>query len=329
VRLDAAKVDQPGSYTASVWAATNTPYPVQSIPVTLQVNPPSGWHEVSGAVTAAGGTPVTDATVTLGSPSGGKAVTATQTDGAGTFQWWLPTGRVQVTTAKDGYQPKAKMITVKPGAQSPVSFTLKPDPATSPYRSAASAASPSAPGSAKDGGTKAAAAEKTARARSVMGKSGTGRVVRACPAPKPGYMTCFALTRTGTPKHKGLYPADTAPSGYGPSDLQSAYNLPSATAGKGETVAVVDAGDDPTAEADLATYRAQYGLPACTTANGCFDKVNQDGQQGNYPPSLGWDVEESLDLDMVSAVCPNCHILLVESNKATVPSMGRAEDEAV
>ena len=88
---------------------------------------------------------------------------------------------------------------------------------------------------------------------------------------KAGWATCFVIERTDVKAHKGLFAAAaTAPAGYGPSDLQSAYNLPSATAGSGQTVAIVDAYDDPNAEADLQVYRAQYGLPACTTANGCF-----------------------------------------------------------
>jgi subtilase family serine protease len=105
-------------------------------------------------------------------------------------------------------------------------------------------------------------------------------------------------------------------SGYYPCDLQSAYSLPSSTAGAGQTVAVVDAYDDPKAETDLGVYRAQFGLPPCTTANHCFEEVNQLGQQ-NAPPAAdtsGWSIEESLDLDMVSAICPNCHILFVEAN---------------
>ncbi|HEY1919859.1 MAG TPA: carboxypeptidase regulatory-like domain-containing protein [Streptosporangiaceae bacterium] len=152
---------------------------------------------------------------------------------------------------------------------------------------------------------------------------------RVCGAPKAGAAACLALLRTNVKAHKGITP-DVTPSGYGPGDLQSAYNLPSATAGSGATVAVVDAGDDPTAEADLGVYRAQYGLPPCTTANGCFEKVNQEGQQGNYPPSVsGWPTEESLDVDMVSAACPNCHILLVEANSALVTDLGASVDEAV
>ena len=81
-------------------------------------------------------------------------------------------------------------------------------------------------------------------------------------------------------------------------------------------MAIVDAYDYPNAEADLATYRSDWGLPPCTTANGCFHKVNEHGQDSPLPAASGtsgWATEEALDIDMVSAVCPNCHILLVES----------------
>lgn len=71
--------------------------------------------------------------------------------------------------------------------------------------------------------------------------------------------------------------------GYGPSDLQNAYKLPSSTAGSGQTVAIVDAMDDPNAASDLATYRSDWGLPACGA--GCFSKVNQDGATSPLPMS--------------------------------------------
>jgi hypothetical protein len=140
----------------------------------------------------------------------------------------------------------------------------------------------------------------------------------------------MALVRIDAAGHKGLFAADAQPNGYGPVDLRSAYDLPSATAGAGQTVAIVDAYDDPTAEADLAVYRAQYGLPACGTANGCFEKVDQEGQQSGYPATdSGWQTEESLDLDMVSAICPNCRILLVEADDNTIQNLGAAVNEAV
>jgi len=100
------------------------------------------------------------------------------------------------------------------------------------------------------------------------------------------------------------------PSGYGPADLQSAYKLPT-TGGAGQTVAVVDAYDDPNAEADLGVYRAKFGLPTCTSANGCFRKVGNFGSNVLPAADSGWAQEISLDLDMVSAACPGCNILLV------------------
>ena len=103
------------------------------------------------------------------------------------------------------------------------------------------------------------------------------------------------------------------PTGLGPSQIQSAYKLAGLTSG-GKTVAIVDAFDDPNAASDLATFRSTYGLPACTTANGCFKKVNENGATSPLPSGdYGWAEEESLDLDAVSSACPDCHILLVEA----------------
>jgi subtilase family serine protease len=159
------------------------------------------------------------------------------------------------------------------------------------------------------------------------------------PACTVGPVRCLALIRTDI---HAVPAAQAAHDGYGPADLRSAYRLSSAAAkrGAGQTVAIVDAYDDPNAEADLAVYRSYYGLPACTTANGCFRKVNQDGEQGNYPlPNPDWELEESLDLDMVSATCPKCRILFVEANSAdetaaagtpaTRSDLGEAVDTAV
>ncbi len=94
-------------------------------------------------------------------------------------------------------------------------------------------------------------------------------------------------------------------------------------------MAIVDAYDDPSAESDLGVYRAQYGIASCTTANGCFKKVNQAGQQGSYPrANSGWAQEISLDLDMVSAVCPNCKILLVVARSSSLFDLGAAVNTA-
>jgi len=140
----------------------------------------------------------------------------------------------------------------------------------------------------------------------------------------PGQFACMSMRRgdLGFKSATSYAPQSTnpllTPSGYGPASLQSAYLLPSSTAGSGQRVYVVDAYDDPNAEADLGTYRSQYGLPACTTSNGCFQKLNQSGLTSPMPtPNSGWAGEISLDLDMVSAICPNCGITLIESKDAT------------
>jgi subtilase family serine protease len=144
--------------------------------------------------------------------------------------------------------------------------------------------------------------------------------------------SCLALARTDVSQPHALVmnavsPMAT-PSGYGPTDLRSAYNLP-ANGGAGATIAIVDAQDDPNAESDLAAYRTQYGLPACTTANGCFSKVDQNGGSSYPTADSGWAGEISLDLDMVSAVAPNAHILLVEATTANMGDLGTSVNTAV
>ena len=116
--------------------------------------------------------------------------------------------------------------------------------------------------------------------------------------------------------------------GYSPADLRSAYDLPSETGGAGQTVAIVDAFDDPNAEQDLATYRSEYGLGECTAGNGCFRKVDQTGGTSYPAPNSQWATEISLDLDMVSAICPKCHLLLVEANNNSRANLAAAENEA-
>ncbi|UTI64364.1 S53 family peptidase [Paraconexibacter antarcticus] len=149
-----------------------------------------------------------------------------------------------------------------------------------------------------------------------------------CPGAPSGFAHCDSQVVTDA---SGAPLATATPSGFGPADLQSAYALATAAAGAGggRTIAIVDAYDDPNAESDLAVYRAQYGLPACTTANGCFKKVNQAGVQGSYPRADGgWAQEISLDVDMASAVCPNCKILLVEAKTNSFANLSTAVDTA-
>ncbi|MGZ4524629.1 MAG: putative Ig domain-containing protein, partial [Mycobacteriaceae bacterium] len=151
------------------------------------------------------------------------------------------------------------------------------------------------------------------------------RHTRVCGAPSPRQVACDAIIDLDVAGP--LATPAAAPAGYGPGDLQAAYNLPSTTAGSGRTVAIVDAYDLPTAQNDLNTYRAEYGLPPCGA--GCFTKVNQNG--GSTPPAANasWGQEIALDLDMVSAACPNCKILLVEASSNSVANLGTAVNTAV
>jgi subtilase family serine protease len=152
-----------------------------------------------------------------------------------------------------------------------------------------------------------------------------------CSAAAINTARCSAIqldSSTSTTSSAEVTPNASAPSGFNPSDLQSAYKL-STAGGSGQTVAIVDAYDDPKAESDLAVYRSQFGLSACTTANGCFKKVNQSGGTSYPSANTGWAEEISLDLDMVSAICPNCHILLVEASSTSFANLGTAVNTAV
>lgn len=149
-----------------------------------------------------------------------------------------------------------------------------------------------------------------------------------------GEARCYAAVRNNVDSSAIARAADTSDSagpflGFTPKDLHRAYNLPN-TGGAGRTIGIVDALDDPLAESDLAIYRAHFHLPPCTTANGCFRKLNQAGVAGNYPSSsIHWTYEISLDLDMASAICPECHILLVEGKTPTLQNLAIAVDTAV
>ncbi len=156
---------------------------------------------------------------------------------------------------------------------------------------------------------------------------GAGNTRAACPQVQPpGYASCYALIRTDVTPTRGMQPFV---GGYGPADLQAAYNLPSSN-GKGQTIGIVDAYDDPNAESDLAVYRSNFGLPACTSQSGCFTKVGQSGSTKKLPkPNSGWAGEISLDLDMASAICPKCKIILVEASSNRLRSLAKSVDRAV
>jgi len=131
-----------------------------------------------------------------------------------------------------------------------------------------------------------------------------------------GPIRCLAHIRI-TPA--GEIDATAAPVGYGPAELQSAYQVPAGGQGA-PTIAIVDAFGYPDLESDLATYRAQFGLPPCTVASGCLTIVNQRGATSPLPPegppAGNWTIETALDVDVASAMCPRCKLLVVQADDA-------------
>jgi hypothetical protein len=201
-------------------------------------------------------------------------------------------------------------------------------------------------------------------------------VRHVCAAPAPGYAGCLALElvpRTaaarahthplGITRSRPIEAANPTEGAFGlrPRDLLSAYNLPlPPQPASTQTIALVDAYNDPNAEADLKVYDEEFGLPECTGANKCFEQVNQNGETGNPPfpaseaaraaeevicetaieetkeaackeveEADGWTGEISLDIEVAHAICQNCHIVLVEANLATFFDLGAAEQTAV
>jgi subtilase family serine protease len=147
---------------------------------------------------------------------------------------------------------------------------------------------------------------------------------RVCPAAKAGEASCHArviVDAAGDPV------PNATPAGLGPAQLRDAYKITSS--GSSSTViAIVDAFGYPNAESDLATYRSTFGLAPCTTANGCFRKVDQRGGTSFPRTDVGWDQETALDLDMASAICPSCKILLVEGDTNSFANLAAAVNTA-
>lgn len=161
---------------------------------------------------------------------------------------------------------------------------------------------------------------------------------RACAEPaRIGQQMCYLLLRGAAAGRTGSAAPDLPVSGaYSPADLQGAYNLAAASAsdGAGTTVAIVDAYADPKLVSDVATYRAEYGLPACdaTTGDGCVTVVGENGKSAPTTatdPTGGWEAEQAADAEMVSAICPLCKIVMVEANSASASDLGTAENSAV
>jgi hypothetical protein len=210
-----------------------------------------------------------------------------------------------------------------------------------------------------------------ATARTVSRLPRSDYTVRAaCATPVPGHAGCLALqlvpqtaeARAHThPLGVASAALSTPPSpaagkfGVRPQDLHDAYQLPT-NAPSAQTIALVDAYNDPSAEADLETYSREFGIPECTAASGCFKQVNQDGEATNLPfpktrailtedeqrcfeegseeacflteEAEGWAVEISLDIETAHAVCQNCQIALVEADSASYANLETAENSA-
>jgi hypothetical protein len=154
---------------------------------------------------------------------------------------------------------------------------------------------------------------------------------RTCAQPAaPGEARCFIIWPSDRAAATARVAAGGEPAGWGAREIESAYRLPVAR-NPHQTVAVVEAYDNPDLASYLATYRKQYGLPACTTADGCLRVVNEDGKTAPLPASglgTGWDVESTLDADMVSAACPHCRILVVDASSPALTDFAAAEDTA-
>jgi len=120
----------------------------------------------------------------------------------------------------------------------------------------------------------------------------------------------------------------SSPAGLSPAQIKSAYNWTAIGDGSSKTIAIVDAYDDPTAESDLNTFSTPFGLPPCTTANGCFKKVDHNGKTRYPRADGGWALEISLDIQWAHAIAPGAKILLVEAASNSFTNLMAAEDYA-
>jgi subtilase family serine protease len=143
----------------------------------------------------------------------------------------------------------------------------------------------------------------------------------------PNEMACMAMALVDANGQLAVSTKAHPLTGFNAADVQAAYNLKGLKS-HGRTVAIADAFGYPTLESDLATFRKNNGLPPCTTKNGCLTVMNQHGGSKPPPTNSGWDLEQALDLDMVSAACPDCKILMVQANRNYNFALGKAVDRA-
>ncbi len=122
---------------------------------------------------------------------------------------------------------------------------------------------------------------------------------------------------------------DAGPTGIFPGKIKVAYGINLIPyKGAGQTIAIVDAYDDPTIEADLGTFSTRFALPTCTTANGCFKKIYGSGTK---PPAdtTGWSNEVAIDVEWAHAIAPAAKIILVEATSNSFEDLYTAVDTAV
>jgi subtilase family serine protease len=157
--------------------------------------------------------------------------------------------------------------------------------------------------------------------------AGNGRhATRVCAASSKALIaSCSAKVMVSD--KTGAVPLATAPPGSAltPTQLRAAYALSGNASG---TVAVVDAYGYPNLERDLGIYRTQFGLTACTTANGCLKVLDQNGGSSLPRFNTGWAGETALDVDAVSAICPGCKIVVVQAKSASIADLGTAASTA-
>jgi subtilase family serine protease len=152
---------------------------------------------------------------------------------------------------------------------------------------------------------------------------------------------CFATVRTDS-VITGKFP--DAVNGLTPNDISSLYAYPApgaqGTAGSAQTVAIVVVGDYALAESDLGVYRSFFRLPPCTTANGCLRKtanvtptnITDTGGAtsiaAHAATAAGWAAETDADIEIMSAVCPNCKIMISEAPTNSIGDLSYAVSNA-
>jgi hypothetical protein len=201
---------------------------------------------------------------------------------------------------------------IAPAAPALGSAAVQPPLPASEYSVRPVCAAPPAPGTASCLALQLVPVSAAARARTHL---------LAAPAAAPSQLTQSG--RSAGPAAEGLY-------GLRPADLHSAYDLPESTdAAPGQTIGIVDAYDDPHAEADLAVFDQEFDLPPCTSANGCFKKVGEEAGS-SLPAAEGeWAREIALDVEIAHAVCTECRIVLVEATSPAYVDLEAAERRAV